>query len=428
MKVKIRAVMVVAALVIGVQLAACLLILRGVQPRELDAVAVNELAHVCGQNWRKLEAGKGGFEPESFLPPNDFSYCIMNNEGETLYSAGVETDKTLYDAVAHRDTVVDIVTEGQVKGKLIIENRQAAELALAVRRILWVLLAEAAVLGLLLFMFLRYLIKTVFVPFERLREFASRVACGNLELPLEMDRDNIFGAFTESFDLMREELKRARERERAADKSKKELVAQLSHDIKTPIASIKAIAEVMGLRAGAEKERQQLMLIQEKADQVDALISNLFQGTLEELEELKVEPVEQDSRVLGKLLAAADYDGKAEAGDIPACLVSFDTLRMQQVFDNIIANSYKYAGTAIQVSACLGEGALYIRIRDYGPGVPEKELPLIKGKFYRGRNASGKSGTGLGLYISGYLLSQMGGSLTCRNEEPGFCVTVGLPI
>ena len=62
-----------------------------------------------------------------------------------------------------------------------------------------------------------------------------------------MDRENVFGAFTESFDLMRHELRRARERERRASQSKKELVAKLSHDIKTPIASIRAVAEVMAV-------------------------------------------------------------------------------------------------------------------------------------------------------------------------------------
>ena len=71
-------------------------------------------------------------------------------------------------------------------------------------------------------------------PFRKLRRFARDVAAGNLDIPLEMDSYGSFGAFTESFGLMREELKKARENERAADQSKKELVASLSHDINTP--------------------------------------------------------------------------------------------------------------------------------------------------------------------------------------------------
>lgn len=328
----------------------------------------------------------------------------------------------------------------------------------------------------------RFLNRSVFEPFRRLEDFAMRVAGGNLDLPLSMDRDNVFGAFTESFDLMREQLKLAREQERRADQSKKELVAQLSHDIKTPIASIKAVAEVMEASTlqeasrqnergssrdsqvgasqgdtslhkdvsndskaaskgknetyeanrydllGREKELQRLSVIQAKADQIDALVSNLFHATLEELEELKVHPSEQDSRGLRELLRQADYLKKADVGDIPECLVWYDPMRLQQVFDNLIGNSYKYAGTPIWVTAELSQGALTIDICDSGPGVPEEELPLLYEKFYRGRNGQGKSGAGLGLFISHYLMERMDGELTCKNGKRGFLARVCLKI
>ena len=90
---------------------------------------------------------------------------------------------------------------------------------------------------------------TVFKPFKKLQSFAVNVARGNLDIPLKMDKNNPFGAFTESFDIMREELAAARQSEYAANRSKKELVASLSHDIKTPVASIKAVSELMLMRA-----------------------------------------------------------------------------------------------------------------------------------------------------------------------------------
>lgn len=89
--------------------------------------------------------------------------------------------------------------------------------------------------GLLLILYLNYI-----KPFRELQEFTTQIAKGNLELPLPIRRNNFFGAFTESFDLMREELKQARESEYQANISKKELIAELSHDIKTPVATIKA--------------------------------------------------------------------------------------------------------------------------------------------------------------------------------------------
>ena len=130
-----------------------------------------------------------------------------------------------------------------------------------------------------------YLKKRVLDPFNKLKRFAVMVAGGNLDTPLEMDKGNVFGPFTESFDIMREELKASREREEKAVKSRKELVAQLSHDIKTPVSSIKAMTDVMSLTA-SEEDKVTINAINAKADQIDSLISNLFHATLEELEQV----------------------------------------------------------------------------------------------------------------------------------------------
>ncbi len=128
-----------------------------------------------------------------------------------------------------------------------------------------------------------YCEKRILSPFRKLQSFAWHIAAGNLDVPLEMDRNNLFGAFTESFDLMREELHNSREKEREADRSKKELVASLSHDIKTPVASIKSATELMLFTAENDEYKEQLQGINAKAEQIDSLITNMFHATLEEL-------------------------------------------------------------------------------------------------------------------------------------------------
>jgi len=90
-------------------------------------------------------------------------------------------------------------------------------------------------------------------PFGVMKQFARKIADGDLEFKLSMDKGNYFGAFTESFDLMREELIKARQGEYEANISKKELVAELSHDIKTPVATIKAICELLQARLGSDQ-------------------------------------------------------------------------------------------------------------------------------------------------------------------------------
>lgn len=421
---KIRKFIIFLAVFLGIEILLGIFAVRSGRPSELDMVKLNELTHACAAAWPQLERGE-----EVRLPDPEYDYALLDSGGKLLYDArGNQEGLTLQKAIQRRDTVVDLLVNEKPVGKLVLVNdyaRQAGELN---RRVL-LLLGSNAVLFIFFWLgYFLYLKKRMFTPFQQLKTFAARVANGNLDIPLTMDRDNLFGAFTESFDLMRDALKRAREQERKATQSKKELVAKLSHDIKTPVASIKAVSEVMAVNAQGEKERQQLGVIEAKADQIDALISNLFHATLEELQELNVQPSEQDSRTVRELLLQADYLKRAEIGDIPECLVLFDPLRLQQVFDNLFGNSYKYANTSIRVTAALTAKQLEFCICDYGPGVPPGELPLIFEKFARGKNAEGKSGAGLGLYISHYLVEKMGGTLTCENTGEGFCARVGLKI
>ncbi|HBU11971.1 MAG TPA: sensor histidine kinase [Clostridiales bacterium] len=271
-----------------------------------------------------------------------------------------------------------------------------------------------------------YCEKRILSPFRKLQSFAWHIAAGNLDVPLEMDRNNLFGAFTESFDLMREELHNSREKEREADRSKKELVASLSHDIKTPVASIKSATELMLFTAENDEYKEQLQGINAKAEQIDSLITNMFHATLEELQALSVSVSEIQSSAIRGVIRYADYKKRARPFEIPSCLCLADLTRLGQVFDNIIGNSYKYAGTQLEISAFFEGEYLVINIADFGAGVPEEELPLIFTKFYRGKDAAAKSGYGLGLYISKYLIEQMSGDICCENRAGGFLVRVRL--
>lgn len=259
-----------------------------------------------------------------------------------------------------------------------------------------------------------YLDRTILRPFRKLETFASRVAQGDLSFPLEMDRKNRFGAFSESFDLMREQLAAARENERLANISKKELVASLSHDIKTPVSSIKIIAELYQAKHG---EIDEMETIVKKADQIDLLISNLFTATLEELKQLTVSPAEITTAELEEHIRASDYQKKIKPFTLPECVVTADSLRFRQVIDNVIGNSYKYADTDIEVSGGFDGAFFVLTVRDFGPGVSSDELSLLCEKFYRAQNAEGKSGSGLGLYLSDYFLAEMGGSLTLESHD-----------
>ena len=176
--------------------------------------------------------------------------------------------------------------------------------------------------------------------------------------------------------------------------------------------------------AALEGIRENYLQIMRKAGQINTLVTNLFTATLEELEQLAVAPVDMEGAELEVILRDADYLGRASIPHIPACLLYADRLRLQQVFDNIFINSYKYAGTQVNVAVRREGGYLAVEIEDYGGGVSGEELPLLKEKFRRGSNASETEGAGLGLYISDYFMKEMGGKILVENGGRGLRVTV----
>lgn len=382
-----------------------------------NTVVVNEVLQSVTQDFDNLEGHKNS---------TALDYVVLDVDENVLYATKSGLSETINAATEHRDTVLDIKIDNAVAGKVIIYNDGAQTLKAQKKTVTAVLAACIAVECLICLSYGIYIHLTVIKPFGKMKGFAERVAGGNFDIPLEMDRRNLFGAFTESFDIMRSELKKARLAEAQAKRSKKELVAKLSHDIKTPVASIKAVSEVGLAVATNEKDEANYTQIIGKADQINALVTNLFTATLEELQQLTVAPVNIESRRIKTMLENADYLHRATVPDIPECLVYADGLRLQQVFDNIFANSYKYAKTEIAVAAEKTGKNIIIIIEDFGGGVLEEELPALKEKYKRGSNSANTEGAGLGLYISDYFMKEMGGGLEIENGAHGLRVTVTL--
>ena len=300
-------------------------------------------------------------------------------------------------------------------------------------------------------------------PVSEMENFASEIAKGNLDVPLPIHKNNMFGNFTESFDIMREELKASKERELEAEKAKREMVAELSHDLKTPVATIRATCEVLDLiyrkdieklenelkakadnfndtdkeeaeqrLSGLKSNLEKIGYIYNKSDMINELVGSVFRATLDDMQEIKIEPKENESVTIESY-----FEGLKEYGNIimdnhiPECLVYMDKLRMEQVIDNIVGNSYKYAGTDIHVSfdetemVLPGNGNkasfIKITIRDAGPGVSEDDLPLLTEKFHRGSNAADKQGYGLCLYLANHYMEKQGGGMEYYNDN-GFVV------
>ncbi len=385
---------------------------------EQDTVAVNEVVQTVQDNWKHLD---------SLTNPTALDYVVIDLEGTVLYKTKSGLSENLNMAIRHKDTILDVRANGAA-GKLIIYNNDKLIYQSEKQTVIFAFIAVIFLQFVICAGFFFYMRRAIIQPFHKLKQFAKRVASGNLDIPLEMDRQNVFGAFTESFDIMRCELKKAKIAEAKANESKKELVAKLSHDIKTPIASIKAASEVGAALSSDKKNRENYGQIIQKADQINTLVTNLFSATLEELQELPVTPSILKSGELQTLLENADYLHRAVIPSVPDCLLFADRLRLQQVFDNVFANSYKYANTPIDVTILTKERCLTVIIEDYGGGIDEAELPFIKEKFRRGGNTKNIEGAGLGLYIADYCMREMKGRLDVENGSAGLRVTIAIAL
>lgn len=278
-----------------------------------------------------------------------------------------------------------------------------------------------------------YVYRSILRPFDKMKAFAETIAGGSFDLPLDYERSNYFGSFTWAFDSMRREITKARACEREAIDNNKTVIATLSHDIKTPVSSIRAYAEGLdaNLDSTPEKRSKYLSVIMRKCDEVSRLTDDLFLHSLSDLDKLKIKP---ECFEVTTFIEAAVKEIAAEQGDVIftrpgfTAEVNADKNRLMQITENLINNARKYAKTDITVTLKEENGSVLIVFRDSGGGIPDEDMPFIFEKFYRGHNSDGEQGSGLGLYIVRYLATAQGGDVTLHNlPEGGLEVTVALP-
>ncbi len=275
-----------------------------------------------------------------------------------------------------------------------------------------------------IFIIFGYVYFKILRPFEKMKDFAEKIAQGNFDIPLNYERSDYFGDFTWAFDSMRNEITKARTCEKEAVDNNKIVIATLSHDIKTPIASIRAYTE--GLEANldgtAEKRAKYLNVITRKCDEVSKLTDDLFLHSLSDLDKLKISPEKVEictfiEKVITEI--SGEYNNISFTRPNFTAYVSVDKNRLTQIAENLINNAQKYAKSNIDISVTEDNDFVYIHFRDYGEGIPDEDMPFIFGKFYRGRNCGDEQGSGLGLYIVKYIAEKMSGNVLLHNHSDG---------
>lgn len=289
----------------------------------------------------------------------------------------------------------------------------------------------------------RFLFRRIERPMDLLSAGVEQIRDGNLDYRIHYTQPDEFGAICGEFNEMAGRLRQSEEQERKNREARRTLLADISHDLRSPLTSI--LAYVEGLEDGVadtpEKQRKYLSIIKGKTSDIDRLVKKLFLFSKMEMGDYPYFPEKLDAgRELTDFMAAAreDYEKKGLILTLDSTLdhtvIVADPAYFRSVLTNLLDNSAKYRTRHIghaAVRAREAQGQLCLMVDDDGPGVPEQELGQVFDVFYRTDPArkDPDQGSGLGLAIVAKIVGKMGGSIHAENlPQGGLRMVLTLPI
>ena len=322
-----------------------------------------------------------------------------------------------------------IYSNGEVIGVL----RYVTSMKLVDRQIFFVasisLLGLFAVLAIVLISSNLYL-RSIMIPVGQLTEKAKRISGGSYGVQIQTKYDDEIGELASAINEMSAKISQN-------EKMQAEFISQLSHELRTPLTVINGWSETLLADESMDADtRQGLKIISSEAARLTEMVMELLDFTRMQdgrmtlaVEVTDIRGEFEDTVYMYSSRLASDgikLEYLDDGQDIPE--IPCDGKRLRQVFLNILDNAAKHGGEGkrIEATMSLEEGNVVVRIRDFGPGIPEDELPLVKKKFYKG--SASVRGSGIGLAVCDEIVEMHGGTLTLENAQGGgTLVTVKLP-
>ncbi|WP_280770795.1 sensor histidine kinase [Salipaludibacillus daqingensis] len=275
-----------------------------------------------------------------------------------------------------------------------------------------------------------YISRTILNPLKQIYTATEEMTEGNLNYEINYTKNDEIGRFIKGFNIMRDHLKQSLHKQQQYEKNRKELIATISHDLRTPLQSIKGYVEGIndGIVQNEEMKKRYLQVILSKTEQLNRLIEDLFEFSKIDLDQLAMEKVLVNSKdYFDQLLTefAIDLNQKETKllvkKSVPSSVIHIDKKRIEQVFTNLLDNAVRYGASeiGIRMYESTEEKRLVIVISDNGPGIPEEDLSHIFNHFYRGEKSRSRElgGTGLGLAIVKSILEAHDGEITVESVE-----------
>lgn len=279
-------------------------------------------------------------------------------------------------------------------------------------------------------------------PLHALEDGVRRMKENNLSEPIDYQGDAEFETVCNAFNEMQLHLSREQEKNRAYERSRIDMIAGISHDLKTPLTAIRGSVKAVldGVASKPDIQKTFLSTAYRRTGDMEQLLNQLFYLSRLETGNLPIHP-----RPLELASWLQDYErskqdfltpkeesltfhnrtGKTEIS------ISADPEQLKRVLDNLLTNSRKYAGVhplEMQLSLETVNNSAMLCFSDNGNGVNENALPHLFEEFFRGDASRSKpDGHGLGLYIVKYLTEAMGGAVRAENRQ-GFCVILTFPL
>ena len=281
-------------------------------------------------------------------------------------------------------------------------------------------------------MSLGYYLSTVITDsLGRLSRGAKQIASGQFGARVPIAGRDEVAELSRSFNEMASRLEDAARRQRELDTMRRDLIAWIGHDLRTPLASIRAMAEALadGVVREPEKVERYLATMEKDIRTLSALIDDLFEmaqvdaGGLE----LELAPVSVEELITGTVARFAER-AKSEnvtlggSNSDEVGIAQLDRQKMGRVMDNLVDNALRHTprGGRVEIAALTKDDRLVLRVSDTGSGIPESDLPYIFDRFYRSEKSRSRAtgGSGLGLAIAKGIVEAHGGRIEA-DSEPG---------
>ena len=277
-----------------------------------------------------------------------------------------------------------------------------------------------------------YFIRSIVDPVAGITETAKRIAEGSYGVQIEKRYDDEIGTLADAINDMSLRINQS-------EKMKNEFISSVSHELRTPLTAINGWAETImnGEVRDAGDVKKGMGIIVSEARRLTNMVEELleFSRIQDGRFTLSVEPMDIKAELEDAVYTYREffrregielnyYDCEEE---FP--LINGDPERLRQVFCNLLDNAAKHGGSCKRIDTSIAPDGdqVAITIRDYGPGIPEEELPHVKYKFYKG--SSKARGSGIGLAVCDEIVTRHEGTLDIGNAEGGGCVvTIHLPI